>query len=841
MSKIIQVVLVIAGILGGLILLAWGTWTWFSRQAIPQTSGTIKVQGLQEPVEILRDEYGVAHIYARSPEDLFFAQGYTLAQERFWQMEFQRRVASGRLSEIFGEATLETDRFIRHFGFRANTEKAYEMLDAETKRVVDAYAAGVNAYIQDRSPAQLGLEFALLGLQGVDFAIEPWTAVDSMVWGYMMIYNQTGVPGPDVENIDLLALVGNERYAELNPPYRSDRPTIIQEEDLPENLRTAASLRSSLSEDELAYLMSVQPALQAWAAPAQLAGLGYGAGGASNSFAVSPDLSATGKAILANDPHMSINAPALWYEIGMHCVEKSAQCPYNFRGFALPGVPGILIGHNDRLAWGLTNANFDAEDIFIERINPDNPNQYEVNGRWEDMQLRQEVIKVRGQDDPVVVQVRKTRNGLVISDDISSERPYTYDQGEPELYALALRWPGLEPVRSVQANHMVIRAQNWEEFNAALELFDAGKQNWLYADVEGNIGVVMPGKVPIRAKGDGTLPVPGWNEEFRWTGYIPYNKLPRVLNPEQGFIAAPNNPQVRAGSYPYLINMDQDRGQRAERIIDLLTSDRDGLSLDDLAAIQTDNQNMMAVELLPYLEELTFDDPALAAARDWFIEWDGQMRMDSSQAVLYAMIWKHLNQALFHDKLPEEHWPSGADQTEDVVHFLLLDPENKWWDARSTVDVLETRDNTLRRVFTLAYNEAVETLGKDTGKWQWGDLHTITFVHATLGKTGIGLIDNLFNRGPYPAHGDTNSVQKTCWDANESFTLYCIPNLRQIIDLGDLSNSRMVHSFGQSGHPMSPLYDNLVEAWRTFEYHPSNWLRAQVEAGKYQSLILQPR
>lgn len=842
MSRATKILVTVIGFVAVVVVLAWVGWAWFTRQAIPKTSGKVKLEGLQAPVEIVRDSFGVAHIYAQNPDDLFFAQGYTHAQERFWQMEFQRRTASGRLSEIFGDATLSIDRHLRHFDFHGSTEESYKMLDPESKRVVDAYTAGVNAYIRDRSPARLGLEFALLGLQGVDFVIEEWTPVDSMIWAEMMIYDQADVPGPEIKNIDLLAGYGQAAYNDLHPAYRDDRPTIIQTSDLPASLKkTASDLQQAFSPQELSYLLDISQSLQEGFRPPELAELGFGQAGASNSFVVHGSKTDTGKPLLANDPHMGVNTPALWYEIGMHCVEKSPDCIYNFRGFSLPGVPGILIGHNDQIAWGLTNASFDAEDIFIERINPENPNQYEVNGKWEDMEIRREEIVVRGQDKPVVVFVRKTRNGLIITDDIVEGKPYTYNEQGPELYALSYAWTALEPVRSSQAVQMVNRAQNWEEFVAALAYFDAGKQNWLYADVNGNIGYVMPGKVPIRAKGDGTLPVPGWNDEYRWTGFIPYDKAPRVFNPKQGFIVTANNPQVRAEDYPYLLSMDHDRGQRAQRLTDLILSDPDKLTIDDLAAAQTDNQTLQGLELISYLKNITFEDPAVTAARDKMLAWDGQMMMDSPQAALYAIFWEQLNNALFNDKLPEEQLPGGGTDTEDVVHFLLKDPESKWWDDRSTGDILETRDNTLRRVFEAAYQEGMELFEKDLDQWRWGDLHQIYFQHATLGKSGIGFIEDIFNRGPIPVNGSETVVQKTCWSVKRNYDVSCIPALRQLIDLGNLGNSRMVHSLGQSGHPMSPLYDNLIELWRNFEYHPSNWLRSDAESGKHQTLTLNPK
>lgn len=825
-------------------LAVWGLWTWFSRQALPKTSGTIQVAGLQQPVEILRDEYGVAHIYAGNAEDLFFAEGFVHAQERFWQMEFQRRIAAGRLSEVFGESTVSTDIHLRHFNFIGNSKVVYLEMDLETRRMLDAYTAGINAYIEERTPSQLGLEFALLGLQGVKWEIEPWTPIDSLGWSMMMIYNQADVLPPELDNIELLATVGEAMYADLHPAYRADRPTILPDGE-------AASLKPlsekaqpalpKLSQAEMDYLLGIraQPERETSMAN-QLAKLGLGVKGASNSFVVSGQKTTTGMPLLANDPHMAVSMPAIWYQVGMHCAAKSEECPYNLRGYSLPGVPGILIGHNDRIAWGLTNASFDSEDVFLERINPANPNQYEVNGDWMEMTIQREEIIVNGKEEPVVIDVRSTRHGVVITDYLVDTHPYGYTSQDTETYALSFAWTALTPIRSTQAVMMVNKAQNWQEFGEALEFFDAGKQNWLYADVEGNIGYVLPGNIPVRAGGDGTLPVPGWNDEYAWTGFIPYDDLPRLFNPSQGFIVTANNPQIRPEESLYLIGNDFDRGQRAQRLTELIGTKTGPISLVDMQVFQTDNQSLGALETIPYLAALSFDDPLLTTARDRLLAWDGQNTLYSPEAALYNLFWKHLLADTFQDQLPEDAWPHGNHVNEDTVALLLTKPDSAWWDHLATWEIIEDRDTILRQAFEQAYEEGVQTLGEDFAKWEWGTLHTIIFKNATLGESGISLIENLFNRGPYPANGSDSVVQKTCWAADQSFDVYCIPAMRQVIDLGDLSNSRMIHSVGQSGHPASPQYDHFIELWRTFQYIPTNWERESAEAEDHQTLILQP-
>jgi len=844
MSRGVRAAAITAGVVLVLVVIAGGLFTWFTRRAFPVTTGTLQVEGLKAPVEVYRDEYGVAHIYASSPEDLFFAQGYVHAQERFWQMEFERRVGSGRLSEIFGSGTLETDTYLRTFGFRALAEEAYAGFDPDTKLVLESYADGVNAYVSGRQPAQLGLEFALLDLQGVRWEIEPWTPVDSLVWGYMMVYDQSDKLRTELRNADLLLAAGEQGYAEIVPPYRDDRPTIVQDDGLAALGLPPIGASTALGISELAYLREVNQAMSASPALAQLTTFGFGGVGASNSFVIAGQHTETGSPILANDPHMSQQMPSLWYEVGMHCIEKTDTCPYEFRGNSLPGVPGILIGHNDRIAWGLTNANFDAQDVYIERINPQNPNQYEVNGEWVDMETRVEEIIVHGQDDPVLLTVRSTRHGPVATDTLVEGRTgFSYDEdGNPQLYALSVQWTANAPIRTVEAVMKLIKAQDFEDFRAALERFDAGTQNFIYADVDGNIGFQMPGRVPVRAQGNGAFPVPGWTDDYEWTGFIPYDQMPRAYNPAPGYIVTANNAAVRPDLYPYVLNSEFDRGQRASRItgmVEALLAEDGAISLEEARAIQRDNTSLPALELIPYLNELDYGDPALNAARDRLAGWDGQLLMDSPEAALYNLVWRALLDETFHDQLPEARWPEGKDRDADVVHTLLSQPDSQWWDDRGTAAV-ETRDDILRLAFEKGYAAGVEAMGEDVDQWTWGDLHTITFRNATLGNSGIGLIESIFNRGPLPVSGGESVPQKTCFNARESYDTTCIPALRQIIDLGDLTGSITTQSVGQSGHPFNRHYDDFIDAWRFFEYHPTNWSREMVEASAKEKLILEP-
>ena len=524
--------------------IVFGAWLWLTRQPYPQTRGRIRLQGLTAEVEVLRDRYGVPHIYARSAEDLFFAQGFVHAQDRFWQMEFWRRISSGRLSELFGKSTLETDKFLRTLGLYRVAQREVELLSPDTRRYLEAYAAGVNAYALKRRPARLGLEFALLALQGVKVRIQPWTPADSIAWGKMMAYDLGGNHETERLHLDVLRSAGLRGWASFFAPYRPDMPITVNDEELRRMLGAALGLGG--------------------AAPATGTGLVVG----SNNWVVSGRRTASGKPLLANDMHLAIQMPSIWYEIALHgvaedgTVRRTAACPFQVRGLSFPGAPGVIAGHNDRIAWGHTNLGGDVQDFYVERLNPDNPDQYEVNGRWVDMEVRVETIKVRKADEPVRLRVRTTRHGPVLSDRAlwSELGGYTVTPGRefPDgvgLTAVALRWTALEPGRLFEAVLRLDRASDFREFREALRYWDVPAQNIVYADVDGNIGYQVPGLQPIRARGHGLAPAPGWTDQYEWTGYIPYEKLPYLFNPEEGYIVTANA-RMAGPSYPYFLGSE---------------------------------------------------------------------------------------------------------------------------------------------------------------------------------------------------------------------------------------------------------------------------------------------
>ena len=820
--SIIGVVILALALAGG------GLGAYTVRRSFPQTGGTVKVPGLTGTVEIYRDQFGIPHVYADNIHDLFFAQGYLHAQDRFWQMDSWRHITAGRLSEFFGGSQVETDTFLRTVGWHRIAEEEVQSADGEVKAVLGAYAEGVNAYISSRSAADLSLEYSILGLNGVkNYKPEPWTPADSVAWGKSLAWDLRGNVDDEIKRAILLQTIGPEKTADYMPLYPADHPVIIP------NPATAA-----LDYSRAAARVN---SLNALLGP-RFEGIG------SNNWVIAGSRTTTGQPLLANDPHLSIQMPGIWYEIGLHCNNLGPDCPYEVTGFSLAGDPGVIIGHNSRIAWGDTNVGPDVQDLYLEKINPDNPNQYEVNGKWVDMEVRTETIKVKGGDD-VTATVRWTRHGPIIDDvywdgQTSDEngRPVTVNGtalGPQSGYALALRWTALEPTRIFDSVLGLNRAQNWNEFRAALKDWAVPSQNFVYADVDGNIGYQTPGNIPIRKNGDGLLPVPGWTDDYEWTGYIPFDQLPYSFNPPQGYIATANNAVV-GPDYPHMISLDWDPGYRAQRIVDLIES-QDKISPEYIQQIQGDDMNLGAQAVLPYLLALSFDDPKLAKAADALRNWDFQMKMDSQPAAIYAAFFNALLTDTFRDQVPEKYWPSGGPQNWVTVRALLTEPDNDWWDDTATPAV-EARDDILQRALADGYAALADQLGSNADKWTWGALHTSTFRNQTLGKSGVAPIEAVFNRGPYAAAGGTSIVNATSFNVtkDDPYAVTSIPSMRMIVDLGHLANSRTIFSTGQSGHAYHPHYVDMADLWRNIQYHPMLWNRPDIETAAEAHLTLRP-
>ncbi len=797
-----------------LLLLAGGAFAFYraSRQPFPQAHGTLRLPGLRAPVTVLRDRWGVPHIYASNLHDLFMAQGFVHAQDRFWQMEFWRHIGTGRLSEMLGKTTLNQDCFIRTLGWNRAAQQDLKRLGPEERAILEAYAAGVNAYLEHHRD-RLPLEFTLFRLFGRRWEIEPWQPLHTVAWAKVMAWDLGGNWDDELLNARIVDRIGAERLKEIVLPYPADRPVIVP------------TPVAEVPEETFRALLDISRSLQRMS-------LGDAPDIGSNNWVVAGSRTVTGKPILANDPHLSIQMPSIWYEVTLSCEPVTPECPFRVAGASFPGVPGVVIGHNDRIAWGVTNLGPDVQDLYIERPNPQNPFEVEFQGQWEPVRVITEEIRIAGRAEPLYLPVRITRHGPVINDVVEAlTRTQT-------LYAF--RWTALEPSSIVRALLRLNRARNWEEFRAALADWDVPGQNFVYADVDGHIGYQATGRIPIRAKGNGLLPVPGWTGEYEWTGYIPYEEMPRRLDPPEGFIVTANNAIVDS-AYPYFITAMWDYGDRAQRILDLLPA-KDRLSIEDVAAIQNDTFSLAAQAITPYILQVSFTDPLARQTQDLLRAWDFRSTPESPAPTIFETFLKHLLHEVWVDELGEEivqELLTWSSHNRYWARWALAQPDLAWWDDRRTPQ-RETRDDIVRRAFEQAVAELRGRLGPDPRAWAWGKVHTATFVHGTLGRSGIGPVEAIFNRGPYPAPGTSAAVNNLGFDVQKGFAVRSLPSLRFIASTARWSDSRFIHTTGQSGLPYHPHYDDFIPLWLKGEYHPMLWSREGVEQNAEGILILQP-
>jgi penicillin amidase len=787
-SALLLVVLVLLLILGGIAYL-------FVRRSFPQVNGVLSVAGLQDRVEVYRDTWGVPHIYAKSEYDLFFAQGYVHAQDRLWQMEFNRRVGAGRLSEVLGEATLESDRFLRTIGLYRAAQADLEVLPEQVIGMLQAYADGVNAFI-DTHRDRLPLEFIMLG-----FTPEPWEPLDTVAWGKVMCMSLGGNWEHELLRQKLLSALGEDRLRELVPPYPEQGPFII-----PPEAKSYAYEDISLLDSyrEVAALLSAE-----------------GAHLGSNNWVVDGSMTDTGRPMLANDTHLGIQMPSIWYE--NHLVSDDLDVI----GFSFPGSPGVIIGHNQHIAWGVTNVEPDVQDLYVEKVNPDNPDQYLFKDTWEDMTIVEETIKVKGRDVAETLIVRLTRHGPIMT-------PVLEDTEE----VFALRWTALGAQQLLRSVYMLDRASNWDEFRAALRYWHAPSQNFVYADVEGNIGYQMPGEIPIRAEGEGLVPVPGWTGEYEWTGYIPFEELPFVYNPPTHYIVTANN-KVVPDDYPYFISHEWAEAFRARRIAELLQA-KDNLTVDDFRDIQADTFSMPAAVLTPYILELGPEDWRQERAYRFLEDWDFCIDSDSGAAGIFeVMLWRLLSNT-FGDELEQ----AGVHETTFLgfatsLMGIIEQSDNAWFDDVNTPQ-LEDRDAIIRR-------SARETMefwarrygdlpGNKDSQWAWGKVHVARFEHPLASVEPLHLI---FNRGPVPSRGSSETVSAAGYTRGD-FAQRTVPSQRQIVDVGAWSNSRWQHTTGQSGQPLHKHYADMIGPWQQVQHHPMLYEKGDIRANMEGLLLLEP-
>ncbi|MFI8403329.1 penicillin acylase family protein [Streptomyces sp. NPDC085463] len=877
----------------------WGVST--VRGSFPQTTGEIRLDSLSGQVEVKRDAQGVPQIYADNETDLFRAQGYVQAQDRFYEMDVRRHVTAGRLSEMFGEGQVETDSFLRTLGWRRVAQEEYDkVLSAETKKYLQAYAEGVNAYLKDREPGDVSVEYAALALTN-DYAIEPWTPVDSVAWLKAMAWDLRGNMQDEIDRSLLTSRLTPAQIKQLYPeyPYTLHQPIVdggkVDEstgkfgpeggDDLgtgetPGTNPAGTDGSGDSSQGMASQLAALSEVLDG--VPALLGPNGNGIG--SNSWVVSGDYTTSGKPLLANDPHLAPQLPSLWYQMGLHCRSVSATCRYDVSGYTFSGMPGVIIGHNDKIAWGLTNLGADVTDLYLEKIGPDG---YLVDGKVKPFTVREETIKVAGGADRKIT-VRSTEHGPLVSD--RSSELETVGQKAPvgnaapdrgTGYGVSLQWTALQPGKSMDAIFAIDRAKDFDSFRAAARNFEVPSQNLIYADTEGNIGYQSPGKIPQRATGDGTLPAPGWDSKYRWKGYIPFERLPYEYNPERGYIVTANQAVIDPKNYPDLLTKDWGYGSRSQRINDLIeskTKDGGKISPDDMRTMQTDNRSEIATLLNPLLLKIDIADPHVREAQKLLEGWDYTQEPDSAAAAYFNAVWRNVLKLSFGNKLPKEvraegdcinvrpadatgpvdeqnklvrecgqrdpdsAQPDGGDRWYEVVRPLLKQEKSEWWTTPGsrTDQATETRDQLLARAMKDARWELTAKLGKDVSTWSWGRLHQLTLKNQTLGTAGPGVVQRLLNRGPWNLGGGEAAVDATGWNAAGGYEVIWVPSMRMVVNVGDWDKSRWINLTGASGHAFHTHYTDQTDAWAKGELYDWAYGKAAVDAATKDTLVLKP-
>lgn len=825
------------------------------RRPFPDTSGEIRVPGLGSKATVVRDGYGIPQVYADTPHDLFYAQGFVQAQDRFFEMDFRRHVTSGRLSELLGEDALGADMFVRTMGWRRVAEEEMSLLSPETVGYLEAFSDGVNAYIHSHTPSQMSLEYSVLELDGLDYQPEDWTPVDSLSWLMAMAWELRSNQAPNMED-EIFSAVASAHHtraeiAQLFPPYPYGRHRPIVEqggvvdgvyEQGAHGSESRMPARPRLSDGMLAALEHVHRGVASM--PPLLGNGGVGVG--SNSWVVDGAHSTTGKPILANDPHLGTSLPGAWYQMGLHCNHVDASCPFDVSGFTFAGLPGVLIGHNQQIAWGFTNLGPDVLDLYLEKIRG---RHYVYDGRLRPLRLRTEHIRVRGRDEPVTFQVRTTDHGPLLSD-VSAQlstvganaRVSRKAPSRGNGYAVALSWTALHPNNTGDAIFELDKATSWDQFRGAAKDLAVPAQNLVYADRDGNIGYQAPGLIPIRKSGrSGDYPAEGWLPENDWTGkYVPFDALPSVLNPEDGFVVTANQ-AVTGRRYPYYLGDSWDYGYRSQRIVDLLQR-KQRLSVADMSRIQLDTRNEFAPTFVPYLLQILMPSQYLASAQRLLQGWDYTEPADSAAAAYYNAVWRNTLALTFHDQLQQSIWPDGESRWFEVMRRLLAHPHSPWWDDVSTDGVVEDRDDILYRAMVDARDELVRRQARRPTDWTWGHQHQMNLENQSLGQSDVGIVRWLFNRGGYQVGGGTSVVDATYWNAAEDgYDVTAAPSMRMVVSLADLDRSTWVNLTGASGHAFNSHYVDQTDLWVDGRTLPWAYSRDAVEAAGEDTLTLVPK
>jgi len=738
----------------------------------PQEKGNAIFSGLASNVKVIRDKWGVPHIFAENDKDLFFAVGYVQAQDRMWQMELLRRVGFGRLSEVFGAQTLSSDRFLRNCGFKEAVLKDYENLTPELKEDLTSYSRGVNAWISSRR-LDWPPEFLLLR-----YRPEPWGILDSLIVKEILALSLCPDFSSELVRAKLVEKLGLNKALE-----------ILEQDAAVSSLEKIPSFE--VSEDFFTFVL-----------------------GGSNNWVLAGSRTASGKPLLANDPHLRISLPSIWHEISLHSPN------FEVAGVSFPGVPLVVIGHNASISWGVTNSAADVQDLYVERLNDAKDSYLDQDG-WEPLLKKEEVIKIRGQSKPEKLEVLWTGRGPILS-------PFIIENGVP----ISLRWTISEGGRIYESLFHLNQARNWEEFCRAVALWDVPSMNFVYADVQGNIGYYLSGLIPLRKKAVALFPALGWVEENGWHGFLEETKKPIILNPEKGYLITANNKMVPE-DYPFYISCDFDIPFRAERIEELLLG-QDKHTVDSLKKIQNDIFSKRAELLLSQIRNLKVSEGKAKKALKILDDWNAEMTA-GKEAALFSVFMDFLQREILADKLGVQYqnYSQLFCRKQAGLFRILSDQASPWFD-KGEASPAEAKEKTFNSSLAQAYTWLEKKYGPPE-KWDWMSMHSLTYPHA-LGQAPLM---KFFNRGPFPNGGDAFCIRASfSEDSSGDYATTWGVSYRQIIDLSDFRNSVCILSSGESGHLLSKHYDDQIPLWLKGEYRPMLFYPKDIEANAAAVFVL---
>lgn len=746
----------------------------YINRSLPQTKGTIAVSALEKPVDIIRDNQGVPHLSASSDKDLFIAQGYVQAQDRLFQMDLARRQASGTLSEVAGKATVTQDKYFRTLGLRRAAEISYKSYSEDAKQVLEWYSQGVNAFIkQAEEERRLPVEFTLMGSSP-----KQWSPVDSLTIGKYMAFDLGGHWERQAFNYYLLQNLQQEKAEELFPVYPKHAPTILQQEPV--------DVTSSLEHAVIPHPHN-----------------------GSNNWVVSGEKTASGYPLLANDPHLGLATPSIWYEMEL------SSPNYQVAGVIFTGIPGIILGHNEDIAWGVTNTGPDVQQLYLEKRHPEDPTLFLFEDTYEEAVVHEETIHIKG-EEAIEYEVVETRHGPILSE-------FAKDSGKDTV--LSLRWTALDASTELEAILEMNQAANWTEFEEGLKKFLVPTQNFVFASKDGTIAYKANGKIPIyESASDALVPLEGWKKENEWKGYIPFDELPTVINPEKGFIATANN-KVIGDKYPYHISNNWAQPYRYIRIEEVL-EENNKLTVQDMKNLQMDQQNLQAREFVPILLQhlqnqklTTMERQGLEVLQSWNYEDDVTM----AAPLLFHHWMNNIALHLFKDDVPDsmmEFFKGRGQLTDDIIRRASNGESLLMIEQQGGLDKL------LIDSYQTTIDDLANTYGYDLTAWEWGEYHKVSFQHPL---SNISYLKPFFNpQDPLPVGGSRVTVMAASYNQSTGIVNHGA-SWRFVADIGDLTSASHIVSPGQVGHFRSEWYHNQRKDWATGEYHDTHTSEVQGE------------